>query len=80
MLQKKSLRKSDLAIALSVAMLGMTFGLTGCNNDNDNNDDNQTTSSQTVEEQIAALNTDQASLRSHERFWDIQVHQNRFDL
>ncbi|MET0051019.1 MAG: diguanylate cyclase [Candidatus Thiodiazotropha sp.] len=22
----------------------------------------------------------QASLRSHERFWDIQVHQNRFDL
>ncbi|MET0089782.1 MAG: type VI secretion system protein TssL, long form [Candidatus Thiodiazotropha sp.] len=23
---------------------------------------------------------DQASLRSHERFWDIQVHQNRFDL
>ncbi|MET0091359.1 MAG: hypothetical protein ABW068_15305 [Candidatus Thiodiazotropha sp.] len=24
--------------------------------------------------------TFQASLRSHERFWDIQVHQNRFDL
>ncbi|MET0051650.1 MAG: PAS domain S-box protein [Candidatus Thiodiazotropha sp.] len=23
---------------------------------------------------------EQASLRSHERFWDIQVHQNRFDL
>ncbi|MET0029392.1 MAG: alkaline phosphatase PhoX [Candidatus Thiodiazotropha sp.] len=61
MLQKKSLRKSDLAIALSVAMLGMTFGLTGCNNDNNNNDDNQTTSSQTVEEQIAALNTDDAT-------------------
>ncbi|MET0090555.1 MAG: phosphogluconate dehydrogenase (NAD(+)-dependent, decarboxylating) [Candidatus Thiodiazotropha sp.] len=26
------------------------------------------------------LDLTQASLRSHERFWDIQVHQNRFDL
>ncbi|MET0050486.1 MAG: hypothetical protein ABW095_05320 [Candidatus Thiodiazotropha sp.] len=26
------------------------------------------------------MDNNQASLRSHERFWDIQVHQNRFDL
>ncbi|MET0089892.1 MAG: integrin alpha [Candidatus Thiodiazotropha sp.] len=29
---------------------------------------------------ISHTREDQASLRSHERFWDIQVHQNRFDL
>ncbi|MET0051046.1 MAG: hypothetical protein ABW095_08180 [Candidatus Thiodiazotropha sp.] len=30
--------------------------------------------------QAAEIGRRQASLRSHERFWDIQVHQNRFDL
>ncbi|MET0049853.1 MAG: type II toxin-antitoxin system VapB family antitoxin [Candidatus Thiodiazotropha sp.] len=29
---------------------------------------------------VTGIRTNQASLRSHERFWDIQVHQNRFDL
>ncbi|MET0091880.1 MAG: CHASE domain-containing protein [Candidatus Thiodiazotropha sp.] len=32
------------------------------------------------EEEDIENSTAQASLRSHERFWDIQVHQNRFDL
>ncbi|MET0089122.1 MAG: hypothetical protein ABW068_03715 [Candidatus Thiodiazotropha sp.] len=30
--------------------------------------------------EIIHIGDPQASLRSHERFWDIQVHQNRFDL
>jgi secreted PhoX family phosphatase len=59
MLYEKSLRKTHLAVAFSVAMLGSVV-FTGCNDDDGDDDHDDTNTSQTIDEQITALDADDA--------------------